>query len=102
MTLPAKGRSEKFALFILKTIWNFMGEISSFWNLTLLGTCVALKSVSVKKLILCCRRVLGDAVNNSQAVRYLELQFRTTDDEDQHVQVMILKNARGKQGTHKR
>jgi hypothetical protein len=41
--------------------------------------------------------VLDSAVDSSLAASYLELQFHTTDYEDQHVKVMRLQNARGKQ-----
>jgi len=74
-----------------------MGEISSFLKLNPLGTLVTLTSVSVKKLILYCRSVLAELVDSSLAVRYLEIQFHTANDEDQHVKVMRSQNARGKQ-----
>ena len=38
-----------------------------------------------------------DVVGNSLAVRYLELKLHTAGEEDQHVNVMRSKNARGKQ-----
>jgi len=54
--------------------------------------------VPVKKLILLyIVGVLANVVDSSLAVRYLELHFHTTDDEDQHVKVMKSQNARGKQ-----
>jgi hypothetical protein len=48
MKLPANGCPEKIAFFILKNIWNFMGEIGSFLNLKPPGTQVILKSVPGK------------------------------------------------------
>jgi len=52
-------------------------------------------------LISQCRRVLASVVDSSLAGRYLELQFHTTDDEDQYVKVMRSQNARGKQKERK-